>query len=86
VVTHDLDDSVDQLESGLLHDLRVEVVVQVSVIDRQTLHVESQRGEPLGIGRGVDCKKILVSTAQDIHLDLITSGREVSSWMYSQYS
>ena len=52
--THQLDHSVNVLETLVLDHIRVQIIVQVSIVDGQPLHVEAKRGEPLGIGLSVD--------------------------------
>jgi hypothetical protein len=38
----------------VLDHIRVQIIVQVSIVDGQSLHIEAKRGEPLGIGLSVD--------------------------------
>lgn len=51
---YNLDHSIDHGKARLLDVVRVEIVIEVTIVDGKSLKVHTERGKPFGVGIGVD--------------------------------
>ena len=52
--SYQIDDPIDKLEALLLDRGRIQVIIEMSVVDRHADEIEADRGEPFSIGFTVD--------------------------------